>query len=283
MESIKDLAIVLRSTQFQDRHLIVTALTQNHGRISAMARNAVQSRRFGGTLAPFTASEWIFSQRPGNELATLQQTEIKRAFQGLSKDLMRLSLASACNELCLRILTHSQVVPELFKLHSHALALIEETTDIPSLLPIFNSVLMKWLIWSGHRPRFEACLRCGTAFQLLDALFADPTQGGWLCSSCCTSQTSPNCCFTRNLWIDAVNGSHLPLRHILEHRVASVQEHMMLYEYLKQSMAFHISGLNTFLQSLTHAPWEDFSEPFDSRSTRPLPTDPLLQNLRPSV
>jgi len=53
--SFEDLAIVLRAVPYEERHRIVTALTEHHGKITGMAKNAIQSRRFGGCLETFTA------------------------------------------------------------------------------------------------------------------------------------------------------------------------------------------------------------------------------------
>src|SRR5262249_45008753 len=107
MERKKDLAIVLRWVPYEDRHRVVTALTENHGRISALARNSIQSRRFGGALEPFAASEWHFVERPGAELYRVEEAQIRRGFEDLRKDFDRLSLASLLNEIILK-LTHER-------------------------------------------------------------------------------------------------------------------------------------------------------------------------------
>ncbi len=61
MQPIQDLALVLKKTPYQDRDLIVVAITKEHGQLTALAKNGVQSRRFGGTLEPCTLSQWSFT------------------------------------------------------------------------------------------------------------------------------------------------------------------------------------------------------------------------------
>src|SRR6478735_8305092 len=99
MQQKRDTAIILRAIPYEERHRIVTALTEQHGQVTAMAKNSIASRRFGGALDPFVASEWFFSQKPGADLLLLQEAVVKRAYEGLRKDFERLSLASVLNEL----------------------------------------------------------------------------------------------------------------------------------------------------------------------------------------
>ena len=139
MESRRDLAIVLRSVRYQDRHRIITALTENHGRVSALARNSIQSRRFGGALEPFAAGEWLFSERKGAELLNLNEASIRRSYEGLRGDFECLSAASALNEIVLRVAHPGEPCPELFRLHSNALAVLEEGADRLTVLILLNA------------------------------------------------------------------------------------------------------------------------------------------------
>src|SRR6187551_429479 len=99
MDQKRDLAIVLRSIPYEERHRIVTALTEQHGQVTGLARNAIQSRRFGGCLEAFAASEWQFVIKPGAELVRIEQAQIRRSFDGLRKDFERLSMASVFGEI----------------------------------------------------------------------------------------------------------------------------------------------------------------------------------------
>src|SRR5688572_25025319 len=126
MEPKRDLAIILKSIVFEERHRIVTALTENHGLVSALARNSIQSRRFGGSLEPFTASEWFFVGKPGAELFSIREAHVKRSYEGLRKSFERLSMASVFNELMMRLAPQHEPCPELFRMHSNALAALEE-------------------------------------------------------------------------------------------------------------------------------------------------------------
>jgi DNA repair protein RecO len=205
MEKKRDLAIVLRSLPYEERHRIVTALTQENGQISAIAHNGIQSRRFGGTLEVFAAGEWNLTRKPGSELYRVDETRILRPYDGLRKDFERLSLASALNELMLRLAPKEESCPDLFRLHSNALAFLDEFTDTPeappaqqparSYLAILNAYLAKLLQWSGSQPRILECLSCSTDVRNLP--YDSPDSGedeeilscvipdaGWICARC---------------------------------------------------------------------------------------------------
>ena len=194
MEKISDLAIVLRAVAYEDRHRVVTALTEQRGKISALAQNAFQSRRFGGSLEPFSASVWTFTERPGAELYRVEGAEIRRGFEGLRKDLTRLTMASALCEIVLRVAPDRVPVPELFKLLGNGLAVLEE---LPPRLnagsssdPEFrflHAAIVKVLQWSGHSPQIGACLGCQaplSGLSLSGEVLISGESLGWYCSGC---------------------------------------------------------------------------------------------------
>jgi len=84
VQTIRDLAIVLRSIPFEERHRVVTALTEHHGKVTALARNCVHSKRYGGVLEPFTAGLWNFVLKPGADLVSLREAVVRRGFEGFA-------------------------------------------------------------------------------------------------------------------------------------------------------------------------------------------------------
>ncbi|MEK6705880.1 MAG: DNA repair protein RecO [Bdellovibrionota bacterium] len=164
MDLVKDLAIVLRSVQYGERHRIVTAITEEHGCISALARNSVHSKRFGGTLDLFVAGEWHFCGRPGAELLSLRETTARRSFGGIHADLSKLSLASVFSEILLRIASspgHERST-DLFRLHANALAAVEESSKLEAAeaTRFLNCYMAKILCWNGTAPALDKCNYC---------------------------------------------------------------------------------------------------------------------------
>lgn len=249
MEQKRDLAIVLRSVPFEERHLIVTALTQNNGRISAVARNAVHSRRFGAALELFTAGEWLFTEHGSSELHRLDEAETKHPFEGLRKDFERLALASVFTEIMLRVSQSNQPCEQLFKLHSNALMALEETPDPTRLLLLLNIYIGKVLQWCGNQPDLTKCLKCGISLQdLIQKDKENPVQvhcitdmAGWVCPNCNTQRGNA---VELTAIIDLCAGLGHPIRQILKEldRKDTEQQkaHQPLFTFLESLLAYHV-------------------------------------------
>jgi DNA repair protein RecO len=259
MQPIHDLAIVLRSVVYEERHRIVTALSENHGQITAIAKNSIQSRRFGGTLEPFTASEWIFTQKPGAEMVTLTEAHIRKSFEGIQKDFEKLSLASTLNELMLKLAPEQQKCSDLFKLHSNALSALHEGILPQTEVAFLNAYLAKLLQWSGSQPRLLNCLQCSAPLREmvehgeLSCLIAD---AGWVCPSCRQQETrhirEQGGQGLQNFFIRltplAIVDFHMslitPIRQTSEKILASPQEHRELFRFLESLFIYHIPGFD---------------------------------------
>jgi len=253
----RDLAIVLRSVAYEERHRVVTAITENHGMVSALARNSIQSRRFGGTLELFTASEWSFTQKPGTELLILEQAEIKMSFEGLRKDFEKLSMASVFSELMLKLAPQLSPAPELFKLHSNALLALEEADHAP--IQLLNAYLAKLLQWSGSQPKLMACMHCEKSLTSLDenqAVSCVIQDAGWICPECRGVDTRHvrdrgASAFDQSLLrvmpfaiVDFLLSLSVPIRQIVGNTRATKKDHQELFKFLEALFIYHIPGFD---------------------------------------
>ena len=91
--------LVLKTVDYKDADKIVTILTDSHGKISAKAKGV---RRKSSTLSaavlPFTYCTFQLFKQGKNY--TLDDADLEMQFLGLSKDILKLSLASYFSELC---------------------------------------------------------------------------------------------------------------------------------------------------------------------------------------
>lgn len=261
----RQVAIILRSIPYEERHRIVTALTTDDGQVSAIAHNAIQSRRFGGALEPFTACQWISSSKPGTELARLEEAKTLRAFEGIRKDFERLSLASVFTELMLRLAPQHQACSDLFRLHSNALAALDEEKEstLKFHLSLLNGYLTKLLQWSGSQPRILHCLSCSIHVEKLDSeesLKCVIPDAGWVCSTCRKEGTrhihrrddysgssqlehsllkiSPRAIFDFHL------GLAVPIRQVPGFSLALETEQKDLFQFLEALFIYHIPGFD---------------------------------------
>lgn len=290
MEPVRDLAIVLRSIPFQERHRIVTALTENHGLVSAMARNAIQSRRFGGSLDPFVASEWTFVDKPGADLLRLDSAEVKRSYEGFRGDFDRLALASVMNEIMIKVAPQREACPDLFRLHANALVHLEEqalSSAGPEGLALLNGYLTKVLQWSGNQPQMSACMGCGITVESLSSeqsLTCVVADAGWVCVNCRKTEThhvrerqgqqfaNSSIRITPTAVLDFQMSLEVPIRQIPAQARASEQDHRALFQFLEALAVFHLPAFDqTPMKSLRFLNLgEDATNPA-SRSNRPLP------------
>jgi DNA repair protein RecO len=259
MEQKRDLAIVLKSIAFEERSKIVTALTEQHGLITALARNAIQSRRFGGTLDVFCAGEWLFVEKPSSELYRLDEAHMRRSYEGLRTDFNRLALASVFNELMMKVAPKHEAAPELFRLHGNALAVVEEAKEAELGLPLLNAYMAKILQWSGSQPPLNSCLECEVSLdqiprdQHVTCVIAD---AGWVCAQC--RGTSSRHVQDRQgqkfghsairVSTDAIFDFHmslkLPIRQVPAAAMASKDEHHELFKFLEALFVYHLPAFD---------------------------------------
>lgn len=243
MDFKRDLAIILKVIPFKDRDQMITALTQDHGRISAIAKNSVHSRRFGGALEPFTASEWIFVERT-EDFFSLNEARVRHSFEGLRKDLTRLTLASLFNELISAILRPGEACPDLFKLHSNALLLLENLDELEEKgLPLLNIYLGKLLQWSGHQPRVVSCQKCETSLESLkpqDRIIFNLEEAAWVCPDC-RLKGSPYEVSAIALF-DFLQAIQIPIKTGLSKVQGTRLQHEELFHFLESFIIFHVPG-----------------------------------------
>src|SRR5437016_5754381 len=78
-------ALVLRTRPYGESDRIVTLITEQHGKVTGIAKGAKNSRRrFAGTLEPFVLIRAVFRQRTTSDLVFLLRCELEgtlRAFE----------------------------------------------------------------------------------------------------------------------------------------------------------------------------------------------------------
>ena len=187
-------AIVLRTVPFSETSLIVTLLTEDFGRVSAMAKGARRLRGpFEGALDLLSVAKVVVIRKRSDALDLLTEAKLHRRFRGGSRDLTRLYAGYAVAEL-LRVLTDDdEPQPEVFRRTLEALREIDGSSDPAIALLFFEVQLMRSL---GHQPGFEHCTDCG-------AVVRDPRgdsdsavwnfgfdSGGLVCEACRSRQAS---------------------------------------------------------------------------------------------
>jgi DNA repair protein RecO (recombination protein O) len=187
----EDLAIILRSQPFQERDRLVTILTENHGRLTGVAKGAIHSRRYGGSLDLFACSSVRWKETQG-ELVRIEEANVRRDFLELRGKLENLSAAGHFVDLCLRLTEDRHPAREVFLLLVHYLKLLETNTASFEIVRSFEIKLLERLGWA---PVLEECVSCGKPF-FGEELPPDESfvslaveRGGFLCHDCSPVQS----------------------------------------------------------------------------------------------
>lgn len=172
--------IVLRRINLGEADRLLTVLTREYGKVSAVAKGA---RRPGGKLAG--ASE-LFTHAAmqlasGRNLDILTQCEVEDSFTGLREDLSLLARASYFCELVDRLTEQSQPQPDVFDLLLAGLHLLDRAGAAPDT--IVHAFELRLLAVLGYAPALDHCARCAGALGQERAAYS-PSQGGALCGAC---------------------------------------------------------------------------------------------------
>lgn len=156
-------AVVLRTWPLAEADLIVSLFARDFGRLKGLAKAALKSRkRFGGALEPMTMVRVWFADRPGQELARLDQMEVVRSPLAARVDLARLSVLSFYAEVLDELLPERDPQETVFRL---LVSVLEETraAESDSVQPwmalTYFSLWMTRLM--GLLPDIGRCTVCG--------------------------------------------------------------------------------------------------------------------------
>lgn len=177
-------AIVLRTWPFGESDRIVSMLTEDHGKITGIAKGAKRSRkRFANSLEPFSIVMLRFQDRPHSGLAFILACELQSSYKRLVASLEKIAYASYFVEITEGLIGEREENRLVFDHLKEGLIYLEEGETSLLFLTAFE---LKLLQLAGYQPVFDSCRRCGVD-RLRSATSAwhfSPRDGGVLCASC---------------------------------------------------------------------------------------------------
>ncbi|MGH9589434.1 MAG: DNA repair protein RecO [Terracidiphilus sp.] len=178
-------AVVLRTWPIADADLIVSLFTRDFGRLKGVAKAALKSRkRFGGALEPMTVVRVWFADRPGQDLARLDQMEVVRSPLAAGVDMARMTVLSFYAELLDEALPERDPQETVFRL---LISVLEQThaaesgSDLiqPWMAMTYFSLWMSRLM--GLLPEIGRCTTCGEPLRAGEVWFS-PHADGLFCA-----------------------------------------------------------------------------------------------------
>ncbi len=172
-------AIVVRMTPLRESDLLVVLYTDEHGRVSAVARGARRSqRRFAGALQLLILARVELTRGRG-ELWSLDGAEIEQEWTRLASDPVAVAHASYVVEMVGALLPPE--VPDPHAIEIVIAAWESLATGGPSAA-VLRAVELAMLDLAGHRPALDRCAACGG--ELGAGAVFDAGRGGAMCRSC---------------------------------------------------------------------------------------------------
>lgn len=172
-------AVVLRTWPVHEADLIVSFFTRDYGKLRGVAKSALKSRRrFGGALEPMTLTRAFFAERPGQDLARLDQLEIVRSPLASPVDATRLAVLSFYAEVLDEALPERDPHETIFRL---VVSVLEQTHAVQSetvqpWMPLtYFSLWMTRLM--GLLPELARCTVCGESLRPGEVFFSDHADG----------------------------------------------------------------------------------------------------------
>jgi DNA repair protein RecO (recombination protein O) len=177
----QDEAFVLDTRDLGEADLIVTLLTEQHGKLRAVARAARRSRRrFGGLLEPLTRVRASWSEREGRDLQRLDELESVRSFAAMQAEPLRQAACAVLADVAAGFSREGQADPEEFRLVAAVLDALECGDPPRPLLRYFEFWTLRV---HGLLPDLDACVVCGRALAAGGSVEVSPGRGP-LCASC---------------------------------------------------------------------------------------------------
>ncbi|NLP36501.1 MAG: DNA repair protein RecO [Firmicutes bacterium] len=177
MKEIRTYGLVLHLRSLGEADKLVTLLTREKGKITAVARGSRKTKsKFSALLEPLTLGKFLLFR--GKTLYTFIQGELIKTYTKLHHDLERLGYAQYFCELCERCLPEGEPAEQFFLFLLTALEALEQDSRPARVARCFEIGFLDLL---GLRPALDACLHCGSQ---TGPFHFDPAQGGLLCSEC---------------------------------------------------------------------------------------------------
>jgi DNA repair protein RecO (recombination protein O) len=153
---------------------IVTLMTENHGRVRAVAKGIRRTTsKFGSRLEPTThVSLQLYI---GRELDTITQAETIAHMGAIRDDLHRFGRANVMLETVDQVSPEKEPNAALYRMLVGALAELDKD-DAPLVLAGF---LLKLLALEGFQPQLDMCVACGATSNLVAF---DVDDGGLRCA-----------------------------------------------------------------------------------------------------
>ena len=174
----RDAAVVLRGHAFGEADRVVVLLTQDHGKVRAVAKGVRKTTsKFGARLEPGNHVEVQLHR--GRDLDIVQQVALLATRTATRTHLESLTDALAMCEAVDRVCHDREPVPAIYRALVGALRSLEQRRSEL----VLGAFLFRLLALDGVGPTFDECATCGSEMDDTIAGF-NVLRGGVECTDC---------------------------------------------------------------------------------------------------
>ncbi|MBN2541578.1 DNA repair protein RecO [bacterium] len=183
MPIIKTNCFILRGIKYKESSKIVTAYSQDYGKLSLLARGARRIKsKLGSGLDLFSYSEIIFYKRENREIYTVSNAEVIDPYSSIKNDMDKFNVASCISELIISLTPREHENEYIFDLLRKAFAYLDSAVEFdPQLLSIIFGFKLAVLL--GYKPMLHSCVVCKNKTSTQNLYFS-PSSGGIVCPDC---------------------------------------------------------------------------------------------------
>jgi len=178
----RDHGVVLRTYRLGEADRIVVLLTENNGKVRAVAKGVRRTNsKFGGRLEPMSHVSLLLWQGR-SDLDIVNQAEVIGAHRFVRQDLRRVTAGLALLEVVDRLAQERHADRRLYRMLVGALAVLDDPARDPALVPA--AFFLKALVVEGAGPVVTGCASCGATEPESELVAFDLLEGGMLCRRC---------------------------------------------------------------------------------------------------
>jgi DNA repair protein RecO (recombination protein O) len=181
---IESEALVVRAVEVGESDVVATLVTEQAGKVSAVARGARKgSRRMGGALEPIHTVAVLVDDR-GGDLATLKEARIVRLRSTLTASLDALEAAGVALRWARHLFPPRTPEPQGWRVLVDLLDALDGQAGAPAPLQALAHAGLSMLSAVGYGLDLERCVVCGRPCPAGRPACVDPARGGLVCRAC---------------------------------------------------------------------------------------------------
>ena len=182
MSLFRDKGVVLRTYRLGEADRIIVFLTEEHGKVRAVAKGIRRTQsKFGARLEPLTHVDLLLWQGR-SDLDIVNQVEVIDTFRAVREDLSRVAKGIALLEVTDQLAQERHPDRRLYTMLVGALRALSDPASDPTLLA--PSFFLKALVLEGAAPVLDSCATCGEPEGVVELVAFDLIEGGTLCRRC---------------------------------------------------------------------------------------------------